>query len=48
MKGHTQTGQGNRKIGHGLASAKGAPDASKVKAKTKGGKSPKSATKFRT
>ena len=43
---HTKTGQGNKKIGH-FGSANGAPDASNVKEKTKGGKSPKSATKFK-
>jgi len=37
---------GNKKIGH-FKSGTGAPDASSVKEKTKGGKSAKSATKFK-
>ncbi len=43
---HTQTGQGNKKIGH-FSTGNGASDASKVKEKTSGGKSKKSATKFK-
>lgn len=37
---------GNSKIGN-FKSANGAPDASSVKGKTSGGKSPKSATRYK-
>lgn len=45
--GHSMSGtRGNSKIGFGK-SANGAPDATSVKEKTSGGKSPKSATAYK-
>jgi len=46
MYGTHKTGQGNKKIGTPKG-ANSAPDASSVKEKTSGGKSAKSATKFK-